>query len=1060
MYGRREGRGGYRDGGGDGGGWRGESGGGWGGGRGRGRGGGGGRGRGGGGGGRGRGERPPPHLKGREIGMWYAQRSKDRQEKDVNLLPTLSMDASQVRNVGRMLDSLDEKDYSSRGTKRPEHRAGASYQPEPDDDLSDEWDKRISSIVKKEFKDDDNTDVAGSSSGGADSFSDPDAWIQDNTQKRKISAGQEQEKRQRSDAFAQRLDNMKESDFKQAYMANVHGNQMRDASGLSALKRDQMGLVRKEAVDEKLYEDMMQQQNCPKYQKMLEVRKKLPSYKMRDEIVDTVRDNQVVVISGETGCGKTTQVAQFLLEDAVADGQGSTCSIVCTQPRRISAISVAQRVADERGENLGKSVGYQIRLEATHPRSEGSILFCTTGIVLQWLQSDPLLSKVSHLVLDEIHERDMLSDFIIAIAKDLIKVRSDLKVILMSATLNAELFSEYFGGCPMLHIPGFTFPVKEFYLEDVIEMTRFKFEDEREAPIWVRKSNKHKDNEFEGMIAPYIRNLERSGKYSCHTLDELYKTTSEKLNLDLVLELLRAISRKEPGAVLVFLPGWADISKLHTLIQGDRSFSRSSHLVIPLHSLMPSVNQREVFSRPPPGVRKIVLATNIAETSITIDDIVYVINAGRIKMKNYDKEANLVTLLPEWVTLANARQRRGRAGRVQDGVCYHLYTRAREKLLDDYPLPEIQRTRLEEIILHVKILRLGSAKPFLAKLMMPPDPSVVDKSLEMLQAINALDESENLTPLGFHLARLPVDPLTGRMLLMAAIFSCVGPILTIASALSFKDPFSVPLGKERIVDEIKKKMSRGTKSDHLMLVNVYDGWEDAWRHREAREYCWDNFLSSAVLEQLRNMRRQFMGLLYEHKFVNSKDPQAAEANRNSDNIALVRAIITSGLYPNVARVLPQRGRPNPHKPRSIRTQYERRVSLHPKSVNEKEREYESPWLMYREKIKSSKVYIHDSSMVPNYPLLFFGRKLNYVDGVINVDDFVRVRCSRHVAHLVQSLRTQLDELLEYKISHPGVTRWNKSSKEGALLHTIVDLISSEKISSSQDNNDYYDDGDD
>ncbi|XP_063588265.1 uncharacterized protein LOC134765521 [Penaeus indicus] len=188
MYGRREGRGGYRDGGGDGGGWRGEGGGGWGGGRGRGR-GGGGRGRGGGGGGRGRGERPPPHLKGREIGLWYAQRSKDRQEKDVNLLPTLSMDASQVRNVGRMLDSLDEKDYSSRDAKRPEYRAGASYQPEPDDDLSDEWDKRISSIVKKEFKDDDSTDVAGSSSGGADSFSNPDAWIQDNTQKRKISAG-------------------------------------------------------------------------------------------------------------------------------------------------------------------------------------------------------------------------------------------------------------------------------------------------------------------------------------------------------------------------------------------------------------------------------------------------------------------------------------------------------------------------------------------------------------------------------------------------------------------------------------------------------------------------------------------------------------------------------------------------------------------------------------------------------------------------------------------------------------------------------------------------------
>ncbi|KAG0721052.1 ATP-dependent RNA helicase DHX36 [Chionoecetes opilio] len=202
---------------------------------------------------------------------------------------------------------------------------------------------------------------------------------------------------------------------------------------------------------------------------MLEVRKKLPSYKMRDEIVDTIRNNQVVVLSGETGCGKTTQVAQFLLEDAVASGEGSVCRIVCTQPRRISAISVAQRVADERGEKIGKSVGYQIRLETVQPRVEGSILFCTTGIVLQWLQRDPLLSQVSHLVLDEIHERDMVSDFLICIAKDLIKVRPDMKVILMSATLNADQFSAYFGGCPMIHIPGFTYPVKEYYLEDVIE---------------------------------------------------------------------------------------------------------------------------------------------------------------------------------------------------------------------------------------------------------------------------------------------------------------------------------------------------------------------------------------------------------------------------------------------------------------------------------------------------------------------------------------------------------------------------------------------------------------
>lgn len=974
------------------------------------------------------------------------------------------MNANQVHNVGRTLDSLDGGGGSG---------ARHNHPPSRDDQLGQEWDQRLSFIKKLDF--DEGYDVgAGSSHANVkqelhvkqevDVFSNPDSWMQENAQKRKRSSG-EFERKQRGDSLTEQLNNIQESDFKRAYLANVYGNQLRDSGGLEAMKEGSRALHRRSDVDERLYEDLLAQRNSQMYQRMLEVRKKLPSYEMRDEIVNTINSNQVVVLSGETGCGKTTQVAQFIQEDAISSGHGSVCRIVCTQPRRISAISVAQRVADERGEKLGRSVGYQIRLEAVLPRNEGSILYCTTGIVLQWLQSDPLLAQVSHLVLDEIHERDMLSDFIICIAKDLIKVRPNLKVILMSATLNAEQFSEYFGGCPMIHIPGFTYPVKEYYLEDVIETTKFKFQDKKELPIWKRRSNNNqKSKSFEEMITPYLRDLDKRQQYSYQTLQELYKPASEELNLELVLELLRHISRQPMGAVLVFLPGWDMISKLHNMIQDDTMFNSRNYLVIPLHSMMPTVSQREVFNTPPKGVRKIVLATNIAETSITIDDIVYVIDGGRIKMKNYDKEANLVTLLAEWVTLANARQRRGRAGRVQAGICYHLYSRAREALLEDYPLPEIQRTRLEEIILHIKILKLGSVRPFLSKVMMPPDSSVVEISLQMLQAINALDRDENLTPLGFHVARLPVDPLTGRMLLMGAIFSCISPVLTVAASLSFKDPFVTPLGKERQVDEIKRKLCKSMRSDHLLLVKVFEGWEQACQHRDERNYCWDNFLSGSILNQLKNMRRQFMGHLYDNKFVNTTNPNGAEVNRNSENTALVRAIITAGLYPNVARILPHKGKPKPNKPLRIRTAQERSVVLHPKSVNEQEREFDYPWLMYREKIKSTKVFIHDSSMVPNYPLLFFGEKLNYnhKESVINVDGFVRVRSSSHVAQLVQSLRNELDHLLEYKISHPGITRWDRNSKEGMLLNTIVDLISSERGTSQDtcyyDSDDQDDDG--
>ncbi|KAK4309183.1 hypothetical protein Pmani_019168 [Petrolisthes manimaculis] len=1008
----------------------------------------GGRGRGG-----GRGNRPPPGLKGKEIGLWYARQGQQRRAKDDTLLPSISMNAEQVRDVGRVLGAFDVQ------SPQPDAR---TCKPEPQDDLGKDWDRRLLSIMKLDFDDEAMVERNSSSSSSSkkdqiDFFSDPDAWKQDSSQKRKA---EDTEKRQRGDSFSQRLESIQESDFKRAYVANVYANQLRDQDGFDAVTGGRQELQRNEALDNRLYDQLLEQEENQQYKRMLTTRKKLPSYKMKDQIVNTARNNQVVVISGETGCGKTTQVAQFILEDEIARGRGSVCRIICTQPRRIAAISVAQRVADERGEKLGRSIGYQIRLEAVLPRTEGSVLYCTTGIVLQWLQRDPLLQQVSHLILDEIHERDMLSDFLICISRDLLKVRPDMKLILMSATLNAEQFSEYFGGSPMLHIPGFTYPVIEYYLEDVLEITKFRFEDERKIPVWKRRDMK-KNVDFEDMITPYLRELERKQEYSCHTLDELYKMTSETLNVDLVLSLLHYICRQPSGAVLVFLPGWDTISKLHNLIKEDRMLNSRNYLVIPLHSMMPTVNQREVFDKPPEGVRKIVLATNIAETSITIDDIVYVIDGGFIKMRKYDKEANVSTLLPEWVTLANSRQRRGRAGRVQDGVCYHLFTRAREKTMDEYQLPEILRTRLEEIILHIKILRLGLARPFLSKVMMAPDPLVVDISIQMLRAINALDESENLTPLGFHLARLPLDPLTGRMLIMAAIFSCLSPILTVATSLSFKDPFVTPIGKERQVDEVKKKLSKNSKSDHLLMTSVYEGWEQAAYHRDERNYCWDNFLSSSVLYQLRSMRKQFMGLLHDNKFVNTTNPEAAEVNRNSSNESLVRAIITAGLYPNVVRALPRKGRPNSNKPVPLRTANEK-VVLHPKSVNEKEKNFEYPWLVYREKIKSSKVYIHDSTMVPNYPLLFFGEKLNYdyQKGVINVDGFVRVRSSQSVANLVQNLRKELDHLLEYKISHPGMTRWDKSSKEGALLHTIVDLISSEKHVNQDSCYDYDDQEDD
>lgn len=531
--------------------------------------------------------------------------------------------------------------------------------------------------------------------------------------------------------------------------------------------------------------------------------------------------------------------------------------------------------------------------------------FCTTGVLLKQMENDPCLTDYSHLILDEIHERDVMSDFLITIIKQIITHRKDLKVILMSATLNSEQFSKYFNGCPQINIPGFTYPVEEFYLEDVIERTGFVFDESNQQRRGgkfnrgMRRQSKE-DREYSDFIEPYVRQLEHERKYSRNTCVQLRNPQSEQTNLDLIFELIRYICKKEKdtGAILVFLTGYMEISKLYTLLEESGKFPKRNYLIFPLHSQMPTVDQRQIFDRPPTGVRKIILSTNIAETSITIDDVVFVIDCGKIKISNFNVETNTQTLMPEWVSLANADQRKGRAGRVQAGVCFHLFTRARRMILDKYLKPEILRTRLEDVILMMKILQLGKAEPFFARLLDAPDPAAVALSLELLKRLNALDDNENLTPLGYHLGKLPMGPQMGKMLLMGAIFSCLDPVLSVAAFLDFKDAFQMPLGKEKLVSEKKLELSNGQQSDHLLFAAAMRRYENIDRF-DQRRFCWDYFLSQNTMNLLSNMKKQFMEYLYELNFVPNTDPQCKECNVNSDNLSLIKAVICAGLYPNV-----------------------------------------------------------------------------------------------------------------------------------------------------------------
>ncbi|XP_062369135.1 3'-5' RNA helicase YTHDC2-like [Cinclus cinclus] len=797
-------------------------------------------------------------------------------------------------------------------------------------------------------------------------------------------------------------------------------------------------------------------------------RQSLPVFEKQEEIVQIIKDNKIVLIIGETGSGKTTQIPQFILDDCCKNG--TPCRVFCTQPRRLAAVAAAERVAAERKEKIGQTIGYQIRLESrVSPKT--LVTFCTNDMLLGTLMAgDSTLSTVTHVIVDEVHERDRFSDFLLIKLRDVLQNQPNLKLIISSAALDANLFIRYFGSCPVIHIQGRAFEVKEMFLEDILrstgytnkEMVKYKNEKHQEekqkntlaewcsaeenthklasrrqklipkaneeykwlddggdtvfnqlmekdvnclepwivkemdsclSDIWLHKDidsfahvfhliltenvsvdYRHSETGATALMISsgrgFLSQIEQlismgasihfkssngwmavdwarhfgqtevidllesySASFGFGNLDESslvqnsgsdlraedrelltayhHSFDDEKVDLDLIMHLLHTICHScGAGAILIFLPGYDEIVSLRDrILFDDKKFADNAHRyrVFLLHSSVQTLDQKKVLETPPSGIRKIILSTNIAETSITVSDVVFVIDSGKVKEMSFDPRSRVTMLKMGWISKASAIQRKGRAGRCQPGVCFRLFSRLRFQNMLEFQSPELLRIPLQEICLYTKLLAPTNC-PVIDFLMRAPDPPpavTVRNAVHMLKTIDAMDPWEDLTELGYHLTELPVEPHLGKMVLYAVVLKCLDPVLTIACALACQDPFVLPMlaSQKRAAMLCRKRFAAGTFSDHMALLRAFQAWQKARSDGWERTFCEKNFLSQATMEIIVGMRTQLLGQLRASGFVRARGgADIRDVNTNSENWAVIKAALVAGMYPNLVHI--------------------------------------------------------------------------------------------------------------------------------------------------------------
>lgn len=567
--------------------------------------------------------------------------------------------------------------------------------------------------------------------------------------------------------------------------------------------------------------------NFSQHKSLREQREFLPAFAVREDLLRVIRDNQVIIVVGETGSGKTTQLTQFLLED----GYGNRGMIGCTQPRRVAAMSVAKRVSEEMDCKLGSTVGYAIRFEDCTSK-ETVIKYMTDGVLLRESLNEPNLDRYSCVIMDEAHERALNTDVLMGLFKKILQRRRDIKLIVTSATMNSKRFSEFFGGAPEFTIPGRTFPVDVMFHRSPVE-------------------------------------------------DYVDQAVQQVLSIH--------VSQGQ-GDILVFMTGQEDIEATCELIQErlDALNDPPKLSILPIYSQMPADLQAKIFDRAAPGVRKCIVATNIAETSLTVDGIMFVVDAGYSKLKVYNPRMGMDTLQITPISQANSGQRSGRAGRTGPGKAYRLYTeKAYQDELYIQTIPEIQRTNLANTVLLIKSLGVKDLLDF--DFMDPPPQETITTSLFDLWALGALDNVGELTDLGSKMNAFPMDPSLAKLLIMSEDYGCSEEMITIVSMLSVPNVFYRPKERQEESDAAREKFFV-PESDHLTYLHVYSQWKS---NGYSDRWCNQHFLHSKSLRRAKEVRDQLLDIMRNQKM---------EMTSCGTDWDIIRKCICSGYYHQAAKV--------------------------------------------------------------------------------------------------------------------------------------------------------------